>query len=443
VDGLDTNKWIDWADIVPVSAAGAGDSSMADKISAKSGVAERGPVIEFDHHGAEFAERGREIYGQLRDRCPVAYTASHGGYWVLSRYQDVARVARDDATFTSTEGITIPPSTERAIPIDMDPPESEPYRRLLLPYFSPAAVEYWAPRIARWGEICVDQVIERGEIDLILDLANPLPALFTCEFLGLPIENWAAYARPMHEIVYSIPGTSNYDKAVHGLHGIVESLRDLVKQERKHPSKSLLGDLVQARVEDELLSDETIVGICHLIMSGGFDTTTSLAGNIFKHLDDDHGARRKLIEQQDLLDSAVDEYLRFFSPQTALARTAMTDTEVGGVRIKKGERVLLAWSAANHDPAAFDEPEKIDFERFPNRHQAFGLGVHRCLGSHFARNEMITMLREVLTRLPDFRLGEGATRYPSIGIVNGWIEMPATFTPGARKFPGERLPSAG
>ncbi|MBV9995897.1 MAG: cytochrome P450, partial [Caulobacteraceae bacterium] len=345
---------------------------MSDDAVLTNDPAQRGPVVDFDHHSHGYVDGCWKIYDDLRARCPVAYTGAHGGFWVLSRYEDIAQVARDDATFSSTNGITIPPSAERSIPIDMDPPQSEPYRRLLLPYFSPRAVEYWTPRVRRWGSVCVDQVIETGRIDLIMDLANPLPALFTCEFIGLPIENWAIYARPMHELVYSIPGTSEFDAAIQGGHEIVRNLHDLVAQERKHPSKSMLGDLVQARVEDELMSDETIVGICNLIMAGGFDTTTSLAGNVFKHLDENPAARRKLIDQPDLIPSAIDEYLRYFSPQTALARTAMKDTEIGGVRIKKGEKVMLAWSAANHDPTAFDAPDEVDFERFPNRHQAFG-----------------------------------------------------------------------
>lgn len=404
--------------------------------------AQRGPVVEFDHHSPVYAQNNWRIYDELRKRTPVAWTDAHGGFWVLSRYDDIADVARDDIKFSSAEnGITIPPTQQRSVPIDLDPPEAQAYRAVLQPFFSPKAVRHWTACVERWGTVCIDQVIERGRMDLIMDLANPLPALFTCEFIGLPIENWETYARCMHEGVYTGPDNPDFARTRQELEWTVKNLYELVAQERRNPREAMLGNLVRAQVNGKLLTDEEIVSICFLLMAGGFDTTTGLAGNVFNYLGENPAIRQYLIDQPDKIPNAVEEFLRYFTPQQALCRTAKQDVEIRGVRVRKGERVLLAWAAANHDPEAFEAPNEVRFDRFPNLHQAFGIGSHRCLGSHFARVEMCTMLHEVLTRLPDFTIAAGAARYPSIGIVNGWINMPATFTPGPRKLPNERLPA--
>lgn len=189
--------------------------------------------------------------------------------------------------------------------------------------------------------------------------------------------------------------------------------------------------LTQAEVDGEPLTDEVIIAICDLIMAGGFDTTTAATANALMHLHQNPEDRRRLDEDRTLLKPATEEFLRFFSPTQGLARTVTQDVEVAGQQLRAGDRLFLSWASANHDDTVFERPEDVVLDRRPNRHTAFGVGAHRCLGAPIARIEIEVMLDAVLTRLPYYRIDEErARRYTSIGIVNGWITMPATFTPG-------------
>ena len=168
-------------------------------------------ATQFDHHSTEYAENSRSINAELRAKCPVAHTDAHGGFWVISRYEDVVAAAKNDAAFASGHtvngvsplGVAIPSAPLPMYPIEMDPPDYLPYRKLLNPFFSPQASKAWQEPVAKWVDVCLDQVIESGRFDIVGDLANPVPSLFTCEFLGLPIEDWRAYAEVQHEIIYT------------------------------------------------------------------------------------------------------------------------------------------------------------------------------------------------------------------------------------------------
>ena len=399
------------------------------------------PEIDFDHHSASYAEDPWSIYADLRTKCPVAHSAHHGGFWLLSGYEQVFAAARDDATFSSAHvlddplkrGISIPDREFISVPIEMDPPEFRKYRNLLNPYFAPKATQRWRDVIAKWTTGCRDAVVETGRFDIVFDLGNPVPALFTSEFLGLPLEHWHKYAEPMHTQIYSVPGTPEYDKALEGSRWIVESLYELTKVKRSNPADDLLSDLTQVRLDGEPLSDDIIVNMAFLVIAGGFDTTTAMLANMLRYLDQDRVARQVLIDDPDKIKFAIEEFLRYFAPTQALGRTVTTDTTFFGQELKKGDRVLISWAAANHDPAVFDQPDQIVLDRSPNRHTTFGVGVHRCLGSNFARAELALMLGEVLKRIPDYRIVEAeSVKYPTIGIVNGWVSMPATFTPSQR-----------
>ena len=404
---------------------------------------EQRAVCEFDHHSPEYAERWVEIYDDLRRRCPVAWTPHYGGCWVVSSYNEVARVARDDATFSSEHdvegsshgygGIVIPSSHARAVPIELDPPEFLPYRQLLNPPFAPSALEKWEPFLQEVTTACIDAVIESGEADLVLDLANPIPAIFTLQFIGLPLEQWRDYAEPMHEIVYSPPGSEGNLHAMEGIGRMFANLQEEVTERRARPKDDLITYLVEAEIEGDPLPDQRIVEILFLVVAGGVDTTTALLSHAFLNLHDDPARRDMLIADPSLLPVACEEFLRYYSPTQTNARTVTHDVEMAGQRLAAGDRVLLSWAAANRDGAVFDDPNEFVIDRFPNRHSAFGLGIHRCLGSNFARAEFRIILGEVLRRMPDYRVDvDRSERYESIGNVHGYVRMPATFNPGSR-----------
>lgn len=399
--------------------------------------------VEFDHNSAAYAANWREIYKDLRQTCPVARTEAHGGFYVLTKYADVARVLKDDATFASLHeqtadtifgGITIPPAPQISCPIEMDPPTFTPMRRMLNPSFSPGQADKWRQFTQEVAAAMIDNVIETGRIDFINDLASPVPAIFTAALFGLNMKDWRAYADAAHGVVYTVPGTPEFEAAGTKLFEMIISAVMVSHERRAEPKDDLLSAIVQYRdTEGEALSDEIIGQIATVIITGGADTTTGLVGNALKWLGENPDKRDWLREDFSRLKPACEEFLRYFTPTQGLARTVTRDVEIGGLHLTRGDRVFMSFASANHDPDQFENPEEIILDRTPNRHQAFGLGLHRCIGSNFTRMEFEVMLAEVLTRLPDYVIDEaGCEKYENIGIVNGWHAIPATFTPGPK-----------
>ena len=408
------------------------------------------PVADFDHHSEEFAAHWREQYAELRGRCPVARTPRHGGYSVVTRYEDVLHVLRDPATFACgrdlefdghrTGGVTVPINPVRMGMMEMDPPQSLAYRRILASSFSAKAVREYRPRLAEIVAWTVDRVVESGRIDFVDDLANPLPALVSLDYFGLPLEKWESYATVLHKAAYREKGSA---RAVGEL---LADLAGVVAWRRETAGKR--GDVVDrlftAEVDGAGLDDETVTEMLFMLLNGGIDTSTALIAGMFRYLGENPGERARLAADPSLIPAAVEEMLRYFTPGTGVARTVVQPVELGGVRLEPGSRVLLALGSANNDPDAFPDPDAVRLDRGNSaRHLAFGNGVHRCLGAFLAPAEMTVLLEEVLRRMPGYEIDFAAVRrYPTIPLINGYLAMPATFTPGQRVLTGfdARLP---
>jgi cytochrome P450 len=401
------------------------------------------PVVEFDHHSAGFAADPIGAYRELRERCPVAWTDAHGGYWVPTRYDDINAIARDDATFSSArseyggEGTAfiIPKRPGMVqIPLELDPPESLPYRRLLNPILSPPAVERLAPVISRITAEAIDRFIERGRCDFVADLANPVPACVTLEWLGFPTDEWERFALPLHDIFAAVPGSDRLARGEAGLGWIHEQIRGVITERRARPRDDAVSFMVAQQVGDRPVSDDELSSVIFLVILGGVDTTTSLTAQTLVYLDAHPDARARLAGDERLVAWATEEFLRVFAPSQAMARTVTADVEVSGCPMHRGDRVLVPWVAANFDPAVFDQPDDVIFERSPNRHTSFGAGVHRCAGAHLARAMFKEMVTQVLARLGDYQVERaGLVAYPSRGNQTGWDAVPATFTPRPRR----------
>jgi cytochrome P450 len=406
-----------------------------DRITART-------VVEFDHTSPEYATRAGAITAELRERCPVAFSESHDGFWVITGYEELAASMRNEAAFSSRHltaddgtrfgGVNIPEAPYENALVEMDPPEWNAFRRVLNPMFAPAAVERLQPELARFTDMAIDGHASTGEIDFVLDLANPVPAQATLAFLGLELDDWPKFAEPAHEVVYTRPGTPEFQRAVDGQQWMFETLAGAVADRRTTPRDDNLSRIVHADVEGRTFADEEIVSLLGTIINGGVDTTTALFANAIEHLDRNHDLRDRLVADPALLPLATEEFLRYFSPVQAFARTVARDTELADQHLQRGDRVLMCFASANRDEREFPDADEFDAERQPNRHVAFGMGKHRCIGSTLARAEFTTMLAAALRRIPDFRIDRDATvRYPSLGIVNGYVSMPATFTPSA------------
>jgi len=398
------------------------------------------PTIDFDHHSAHFADNWREVTSELRTTCPVAWTEAHGGYWVVSRYDDVKAVALDDATFSSdndmtnerggSQGTAIPRAPMQLIPLEVDPPRFGKYRTLLNPKFSPKAAEPWRPFVEQAANALIDRFCASGSCDIVHDLASPVPAMLTMKLLGLPLADWEEVATPFHEISWAVPGSEMYQRAIEGIFRVLGRLSEELAKRREEPADDLLTFLLQSEIDDEPLSEEEILKICFLQLIGGVDTSTGLLSHTFAWLSEHPEEKQRLLDDPELMKRATEEFLRWTSPAPALARTVTTETELGGQKLCPGDRLLLSWASANQDADTFDDPEEVNIDRWPNRHQAFGLGAHRCLGSNLGRVQFQEVLKVALRRLPDLKVDlAGAQRYPSLGQVNGYSALPATFTP--------------
>jgi cytochrome P450 len=405
----------------------------------------RAPEVDFDHHSSRYADQWPEMTRDMRAQCPVTHTSNWGGFYVVTAYDALRGVILDDATFSSAKtvaglgadcpiGITIPPAPYSHVPIDLDPPDNRPYRKLLDPVFSPKQSRAWEPFVREAMVACLDNIIESGTGDIVLDIANPIPALLTCKIMGLPMEDWRYYAEPMHEAVYTPPGTPEAEIVGQKTMVMFGKIAEAVAARRAHPQDDLITRLVQAEVNGAPMADEVIMAMLVLVLVGGVDTTTSVIANGLRWLAQHPDERERLRHDPELLPHAREEMLRYFTPTQGLARTVTRDAVVAGVPLSLGDRVFMSFAAANRDPVTFDRPDEMILDRMPNPHTTFGLGVHRCLGSNIARVELDVVFSEVLRRIPDYVVDEGGSkRYTTVGIVNGWERMPFTFTPGRRE----------
>jgi cytochrome P450 len=379
---------------------------------------------DFDHHSADFKHHIPELYGPLRTKCPVPHGESHGGVSALLRYQDVKETARDwkrfssendvDGTGNGGEGFMVPGSAVQVGFLEMDPPDALKYRRIITDWMSATAVEQYEPRMR--------ELI----IDVVEDLGNPIPAKVTMEFMGFPLDEWELFSYPIHEQTYIVQGSPEFAPVAEAIGKAQERAFQLVAERRENPTGDLFSRLLAAEVDGEPISDQMIVGIAWLLMGGGFDTSTGVFAYVMRYLSENPEERRRLIEQPELMDSAVEEFIRYFSPSTTMARTVIEPAVVGDKEFEPGDRLLLCWGAANHDPDVFENPDDMVLDRSPNPHIAFGDGVHKCVGAKFARTELRIFLEELLTRMPNFEVkADEAVLWPSLGLVNGFSRMPA------------------
>ncbi|MGW0040213.1 cytochrome P450 [Rhodococcus sp. NPDC003348] len=403
--------------------------------------------FQFDRHAPEYRDQFLPITEEMQSKCPMAWSDTHGGHWVaagsnevfaLSRSADVSNDHDIHGKRRNYKGIAIP-TMERASGVrggilEMDDPEHREFRALLNPYLSPAAVQRWIPFVDEVVRASIDEKIESGKIDFVDDLANIVPAVLTLAMMGIPIEKWTIYNEPVHAAVYTPPDSPDIARIgeLHRTMGI-DLLTNLFEI-RQNPRPGLINAVADVEVLGEKPDDMELLGILSLIIGGGFDTTTALTAHSLEWLSQNPEQREILSRERDtLVDSATEEFLRYFTPAPGDGRTFSADTEFEGTEFKEGERLWLSWAMANRDPSLFAEPNDVDLERRGNRHFSFGLGVHRCIGSNMARMVFKRMLIAVLDRMPDYKCDpEGTVHYDTIGVIQGMRKLPATFTPGPR-----------
>jgi len=409
------------------------------------------PVVEFDLASFRGQTEANAAHADLRSRCPVAWSDDSGGAWIASRYDVVAEGFRNWEVFRSGRDVrSIPgpggsrdmPSTmvipiesqARMIPLELDPPIWLPYRRVFASLLSPAGVTKLAPRITHWVTRFIDDVIETGGCDIVATLTSAVPGAVALEWLGFPEEDWHRMSAAVHNVAEVTPQSPDIEHYMDELNWAFQRIEEEVTARRDNPRDDVISLMANFEIDGALVPLDFAIGMVNLAYSGGVDTTTAATTAAIVHMHHHPDVRQRLIEHPELVDSAIEEFLRFYTPVRNQGRTVVEDTELGGCRLRKDDRIILSLISANHDESAFPDPEEFIIDRFPNRNMAFGMGLHRCPGSHLARAEFKEMLTQVLQRLPDYRIVEdGLREYPHWYAMGGWSTVPITFTPGARR----------
>jgi cytochrome P450 len=402
-------------------------------------------VVDFDHHSDEFNLNELAINAQLRQKCPVAWNENYGGFWFLTSYDAVSQTARDGDTFAhkyepdAADGVDyqgemgVPrPEGQPALGIgEVDGPYHQALRHALAPFFSPGAVQKMRPFMEQSAHWFLDQRIADGQMDLVLDYASPVPAILTMKLMGLPYENWQLYANMFHSVMAVPQDSPEYTKAIAEVPAMMQGVLEFAAARRAEARDDLTSFLIQFEFGGKRLDDTQLLNILWNLIAGGVDTTTSQTALTLLHLGTHPELRQQLIEHPELHRTATDEFLRFFSVNQQLSRTVTRDVIVGGQQLRRNDRVIISWLAANHDEREFETPDEIVLDRAPNRHVAFGLGPHRCIGSHLARLMSEVMVRVVLDRIPDYLVDLGGVHeYLGNPSMTGLAKLPVTFTAG-------------
>lgn len=404
-------------------------------------------TYSFDRHTSSYRGQFEKITEEMHANCPMAWSDTYDGHWVAAGSKEVFELARCPAISNDHDihgerkgykGISIPTARRATVVrggiLEMDDPEHRTYRNVLNPYLSPAAVQRWEPFIDEIVRATLDEKIESGQIDFVDDLANIVPAVLTLAMMGIPLKKWEIYSEPAHAAVYTPEHSPDVERvaAMHREMGL-DMVNNMI-QIRENPRPGLVNALISMEIDGKPAPDLEILGNLGLIIGGGFDTTTALTAHSLEWLSEHPDQRELLSRDRDtLLNSATEEFLRFFTPAPGDGRTFAADVEVEGTRFKEGERLWISWAMANRDPSVFESPNEVVLNRKGNRHFSFGIGVHRCVGSNVARTVFKAMLTAVLDRMPDYRCDpEGTVHYDTIGVIQGMRHLPATFTPGRR-----------
>ncbi len=378
----------------------------------------------FSHHDEDLDD-AFGTYRTLRAGCPVGRSERFGGFWFLTKYEDVHWAEQSPDTFSVQPSMLLPSlGNERPlIPLDIDPPRLQRYRRILLSAFAPVEIDVAEPMVRSVASGLIDEFVDRGLCDASLEFARPFPTLVFCKMAGFPEEDYDKFQGWIERLIYV--RTHDPADAAAAAEAVIAYFLALGESRlRAAPQDDLVGRLLAAEIDGERLSLEEFADYCLLLFIAGLETTAWAVRASLHHLAEHPRDQQRLRQRPELIAPAVEEFLRCLAPVQGMARTTTRDIEVRGRRIPAGERLLLLFGAANRDEEVFADADNIVIDREDNPHLAFGLGGHRCLGANLGRRELRVALEEFLARIGDFGF---ATPEPPKWWGVGNLEL--AFTP--------------
>jgi cytochrome P450 len=391
-----------------------------------------GPVADwatdFSHLEPEYAQHAPEVWEELRRRCPIAHTDRFGGGWLPTRYEDVAAIAYDTESFSSRSIIMSnfrPPVALAPIggspPISSDPPFHRDARKLLLPAFTKTSVSRQEAATRAYCHSLIDDFAGRDVVDGAAEYAQHIPRRVIADMLGFPPEDGPQFARFVENTLEGV--NLPPEERIERMGELFEYIYDRIREHIASPREDLTSYLLDVELYGSKLEPAHVAGTIVLLLIAGIDTTWSAIGASLWHLAASDADRRRLVADPALLPTAMEEFLRAYAPVT-MARLVKQDMTWHGVDMKADDWVLLPFPAANRDPEQFERADEVVIDRQVNKHAAFGLGIHRCVGSHLARMELRVALEVWLERLPEFSLADPDAVTWSSGQIRGPRRLP-------------------
>jgi len=378
-----------------------------------------------------------EQYRWLQENAPVHWHDEPGGpgFWVLTRYEDVAEVGRQPRRFSSEPTISIAdPDTslgglfgdDHKMMLMMDPPQHTQFRRIISREFTRGPAAELRPRVSELAAQIVDKVIDRGECEFVSDVAGELPSYVIAELTGIPLEDGRELYK-LTELIHTAPDALEEGVQAGAIMKMFGYAREVYRKKLDHPSDDLASQIVHAEIDGRRLDEIDFQLFFMLLIDAGGDTTRNLvAGGLHTLIRHPLALDEWQMQRSEMDETAREELLRVVSPVIYMRRTALVEVELHGKTIKAGDKVVRYFGAANHDPRMFENPHELDLDRFPNEQIAFGTGTHVCLGQHIARVEIDCMFHEILARMKEFRLLEPPLWLES-SFISGIRHMPIEF----------------
>jgi cytochrome P450 len=401
------------------------------------------PIVEFNPLLPEFRVDPHPFYQQLRTHDPVHWSAFLG-FWVLTRYADCVTVLRDAKRFSADPrditnydvlmqniGENRPLiQMQRNWMLLLNPPDHTRLRTLVTKAFTPRVAENMRPRIQGLVDELLDQVQSAGKMDVIADLAYPLPVIVVAGMLGVPVEDrdkFKAWTRDLARTLDPILSPEILEAGDAATLAFIDYFKALVEKRRKDPQDDVLSALIAAEEQGDRLSEDELLATAILLLGAGHETTMNLIGNGLLALFRNPAQLEKLKADPTLIQSAVEEFLRFDGPVQMTARTALEPVEIGGRTIEKGQQAVIVLAAANRDPAQFADPDSLDIARKENPHIAFSHGIHYCVGAPLARAEAQIVFETLLRRMPKLRLQTEELEWRETVTLRGLKALPVGF----------------
>ncbi len=385
-------------------------------------------ITEYDPFASEVKGNPYPYYAWLREKHPLYYNGRLG-FWVLSRFKDI-EAARNHEIFSSAQGIG-PDRAWLPMMITRDPPDHTRLRRLASKAFTPRMVERYTPRVQEIVDGLLDAAFKKPSFDLVQDFAYPLPVIVISEMLGVVTRDLEDFKRWSDDVINLTAGGTQHGDMARYLQSWQEFkayFTQIIEARRRSPQDDLISALVQAQEERDALTTSEILNFCLLLLVAGNETTTNLITNGALALYTHEDQRLKLRQRPELIQTGIEEVLRYDSPLQGTFRTTTRDVEIRGTKIPADSKVLLLWASGNRDPEVFPDPNRFDIERTPNDHMAFGQGIHFCLGAPLARLEAriaaLTILRRTKITRPD---PKGVPERVDNALFRGMKRLPVQF----------------